>query len=167
MAQLASTSSGQKAAVARALAYQHPSLVGRIERKLHLTQKEAEFLFEDMKRFLALAAVTDLPIAPSPAIDNAWHEFLMYTEDYQQFCRDTVGAYIHHRPNDLSGPLPRQTRERIASDTRGLAEATFGPLSLNWEYDLDSEDDCGPDINCESAPGDCALNIAKPTVAVA
>ncbi len=32
-------------------------------------------------------------------IDDMWHTFLLFTQDYMQFCFDYFGSYIHHAPN--------------------------------------------------------------------
>ncbi len=32
-------------------------------------------------------------------IDEMWHEFILFTKDYTQFCRDYFGEYLHHLPN--------------------------------------------------------------------
>jgi len=31
-------------------------------------------------------------------IDDMWHTFLLFTEDYQRFCADNFGHFIHHHP---------------------------------------------------------------------
>lgn len=35
---------------------------------------------------------------PSQAADDLWHEFILYTRNYQQFCRKAFGGYFHHTP---------------------------------------------------------------------
>jgi hypothetical protein len=35
---------------------------------------------------------------PSQAVDDLWHEFILYTRNYQQFCKKAFGAYMHHTP---------------------------------------------------------------------
>lgn len=157
MTQLNSTPQEQEALVTRVLAYRHPALVARLERKLNLSHEQAKALFEDTKRFLALSTLVNVPLAPSPVIDDGWHEFLMYTEDYQRFCRDCVGKFIHHRPTDPSGE-PEEELRQIVENTLSVARATFGALSANWSFRRASAD-CSPDVNCESAPSDCATNV--------
>lgn len=41
-------------------------------------------------------------------IDEMWHEFILFTRDYTQFCLDYFGEYIHHLPNLFDNrPRPR------------------------------------------------------------
>lgn len=35
---------------------------------------------------------------PSQAVDVAWHEFILFTRAYQQFCNDALGRFLHHTP---------------------------------------------------------------------
>ena len=37
---------------------------------------------------------------PSKAVDAAWHEFILYTRDYTDFCQKALGEYLHHTPDD-------------------------------------------------------------------
>jgi hypothetical protein len=41
--------------------------------------------------------------SPSPIVDIGWHEFLMYTKEYQAFCQQVAGRFIHHSPTDIPG----------------------------------------------------------------
>lgn len=35
---------------------------------------------------------------PSAIVDDLWHEFILYTRNYQKFCKQAFGAYMHHTP---------------------------------------------------------------------
>jgi hypothetical protein len=35
---------------------------------------------------------------PSKVVDDLWHEFILHTQDYQQFCRGAFGGLFHHVP---------------------------------------------------------------------
>jgi len=30
--------------------------------------------------------------------DDLWREFILYTRDYQRFCRKGLGEFLHHAP---------------------------------------------------------------------
>ncbi|MBW5449316.1 hypothetical protein GE107_25140 [Cohnella sp. CFH 77786] len=53
----------------------------------------------EMKRFFLLAAVLRHVPMYSDDADLIWHEMLMFTREYQQFCDRFAGFYIHHQPN--------------------------------------------------------------------
>jgi hypothetical protein len=45
---------------------------------------------------------------PSQAADELWHEFILYTRQYQQFCNAAFGRFLHHAPATvLSGQYDR------------------------------------------------------------
>src|SRR5215468_3930080 len=35
---------------------------------------------------------------PSQAADDLWHEFILYTREYQNFCQQAFGGFLHHTP---------------------------------------------------------------------
>jgi len=35
---------------------------------------------------------------PSAAVDIMWHEHILDTKAYTEFCNDFFGAYLHHKP---------------------------------------------------------------------
>jgi hypothetical protein len=35
---------------------------------------------------------------PSQAVDELWHAFILYTREYQSFCRRAFGTFLHHAP---------------------------------------------------------------------
>ena len=41
---------------------------------------------------------------PSQVTDDLWHEFILYTRNYQDFCRRAFGGLLHHTPAVVLGP---------------------------------------------------------------
>lgn len=42
---------------------------------------------------------------PSQAVDDAWHEFILFTRQYDSFCRHAFGRFLHHTPAEaMSSP---------------------------------------------------------------
>jgi len=78
--------------------YQHPELVKRLVRKLNIKPEEAEALFSALKDFLRWCATTRGPHTPTPEVDIAWHEFILFTRDYADFCARYAGRFLHHQP---------------------------------------------------------------------
>lgn len=63
--------------------------------------REDEFecrLLELKRYFLMTALLREVPMF-SNAVDELWHEMLMFTREYQQFCEAFAGWTIHHVPN--------------------------------------------------------------------
>ena len=35
---------------------------------------------------------------PSQVVDDAWHTFILFTRNYELFCRKAFGRFLHHTP---------------------------------------------------------------------
>ena len=113
------------------LAYLNQKVVDRIEFELGLSEKDAAEVFNDLKKFLWMASTSSQPSVPSPRIDKAWHEFLMFTEDYQEFCRTMFGSFLHHIPHTGKNDAGAEA----TFPTIDLALTKFGTKpSPNWDY---------------------------------
>ena len=44
---------------------------------------------------------------PSLVVDDLWHEFILYTKNYQAFCQQAFGRYMHHTPAAVLGQNQR------------------------------------------------------------
>jgi len=42
---------------------------------------------------------------PSQVADDLWHEFILYTRNYQQFCDQAFGRFLHHTPAVVLGSV--------------------------------------------------------------
>src|SRR5690242_18091626 len=107
------------------LDYQNPAVVARFVSKLNLEEAAAVQLFEDTKRFLYLCGAKqkgDPKLAPPEGVDAGWHEFILFTEDYADFCQHYFGRFVHHRPRRPEDPAGDGS---VLLNTRALALATF------------------------------------------
>lgn len=88
------------------LAYNNSDIPARFVKIYGVTTEEAQTLFDDVKRWLWLAnevakegkhnSVTiDQSII---AIDEMWHNFVLFTREYVEFCSRFFGRYMHHAP---------------------------------------------------------------------
>lgn len=102
-------------ALAELLEYRHPAVIRSYVRTFGCAEKQALDLFEDMLKFLWISRkhIADRDARPGdPALDfvfvmheemretdNMWHNFILYTKDYTEFCRRYFGEYLHHQPD--------------------------------------------------------------------
>ena len=49
---------------------------------------------------------------PSEIVDVFWHEFLLFTREYQQFCQKGIGRFLHHTPTEAM-KTPTSAQEGI------------------------------------------------------
>ena len=65
-----------------------------------LDEEFAKRIRPEFLRFVALRQQFDGTLVPSESIDKFWHAFILYTEEYTEFCERHLGGYMHHRPQD-------------------------------------------------------------------
>lgn len=88
----------------------------------------------EYKKFMYLAAVSDFMVSPSEIIDIVWHQHLIFTQSYQDFC-NLLGKQIQHIPsthNREDFEKFRQAKER----TIKFYKKDFGKQPKNiWVFD--------------------------------
>ena len=68
----------------------------------------------ELKRFLSLSIVCKSPIGMRGPVDELWHTFITFTVEYEKFCNQVAGHFIHHVPTDESSS-PEAMRESVAA----------------------------------------------------
>ncbi|SDX26348.1 hypothetical protein [Paenibacillus sp. CF384] len=62
--------------------------------------------FELKRYFLMCGVLRNVPMY-SVRVDEVWHEMLMFTREYEQFCKQFCGGTIHHAPHGADAkPAP-------------------------------------------------------------
>lgn len=90
----------------KALSYKNDTIIYKFLESYNMDFDEAEDLFIEMKKWLWLCGLSHtLDDAPVPIInsslimlDKMWHTFILFTRDYQLYCLNYVGHFIHHFP---------------------------------------------------------------------
>jgi hypothetical protein len=99
---------GRVAPLAQVLAYRNDLVVRRFLKRIDIAPADAELVFVELLRWLWYLASTRVtpenPEAhsidgPMLIIDEMWHEFIVVTQDYTDFCHSAFGYYIHHAPD--------------------------------------------------------------------
>ncbi|MBV1858533.1 MAG: hypothetical protein KUG77_08985 [Nannocystaceae bacterium] len=81
----------------------------------------------EVLRFINLTAYARQSLTPSPRVDLAWHEFILCTRPYVEFCDRWFGRMIHHDP----GGSDQRNRDRF-KQTMQLYNQFFGPPDPQW-----------------------------------
>jgi hypothetical protein len=113
------------------LNFQHPQLIARYQRDYPDNKLSGEQALQELLKFLWLgqkleqdqiadpsneAYQFDCGMHPEMAeIDDMWHSFLLFSKDYQAFCLNYFGQFIHHCPKSPDEPLDSEKYERELS----------------------------------------------------
>lgn len=109
-----------------AVAFTDETIVESIQDELRISAGHAAEIFQDVKRFLYLCAAYKTPLCAPPRLDKAWHVFISFTEEYEDFCRRCLSGFVHHRPHRGLPP------ERGLMRTYEAAESLFGHMNQIW-----------------------------------
>jgi len=65
-----------------------------------LTRKESALISRRLRQFFIayLESGRSYVSMPSQIVDDLWHEFILYTREYDRFCRRAFGGFLHHTP---------------------------------------------------------------------
>lgn len=112
---------------------------------------------------------------PSQVVDAAWHEFILFTAGYRQFCSRALGRFLNHTPAEaMRSPTDAQdglrrtwrracARERISVTTPGRLPLLFAldtelGIADGFRYTLD----CRAGLAQGAAPSSyCATDITS------
>ena len=70
----------------------------------HLTEAQLDLVFDALREYFHLCrkAGKRLLSMPSQVVDVAWHEFILFTRNYQVFCQSALGRFLHHTPAEAT-----------------------------------------------------------------
>ena len=127
------------------LAYKNKQVIKRFLKLYDVPQREAKELFRETKKFLWASSQTSHPLEPPLIIDEMWHNFILFTRPYTDFCQQHFGYFIHHQPADKAGqkekdPVGFRQRSRSNFEARcGILFELLGEETVvKWylEYPL-------------------------------
>ncbi len=74
----------------------------------NLSKDALTLVKQELKHYFEIKTVYNnrLFSMPSRVVDVAWHEFILHTRDYHEFCEQAFGHYFHHNP--FSGEMSLQ-----------------------------------------------------------
>ena len=110
---------------------------------------------------------------PSEIVDVAWHEFILFTREYQAFCQKAIGRFLHHTPTEaMRSKVSAQTgikrawrlacaKEKINPKTPKKLPLIFAidkmlKIKGGFEYTLNCQ---GKSAKSSSCGGYCATHI--------
>jgi len=124
------------------LAYRHNGILGRYRKEHNASPEEAEEVFRETLKWLYVCSqATTAGVACAityeiEKLDWMWHNFILFTRDYADFCDRSFGFFLHHTPSeDEDSPLTEaETRETLERQY-GLVYDVLGEETLSAWYD--------------------------------
>jgi len=71
----------------------------------HLDLKHCQLVAQGLRQFFMayLKSGQRYVSMPSQVVDDLWHEFILHTREYQEFCDKAFGQFLHHTPAAVLG----------------------------------------------------------------
>lgn len=115
-----------------------------IEGKLSSDMEYME-AFTEFKKYVVLSKLNpDLRLGmPSRKVDAVWHQFILFTRHYQEFCDKFLGHYMHHSPKTSFTPGQPEDKSNFLE----AYKETFGELHPIWEPQYNNAD-CWSSDSC-------------------
>lgn len=132
------------------LKYRNENVPHRFRKHYNIDEEEADKIFIEMLKWLWLCAVTielnqlgkiDFKVGVIrglSVVDHMWHNFILHTEAYTDFCEKYFGQVVHHVPTAKKEDYYRiQSAEKYIEDAK-----TFYNNQHSLTYDLLGEETC-------------------------
>jgi hypothetical protein len=126
----------------------------------HLTDEDMTLVFAGLRQYFQMSRLARrrLLSMPSQVVDVAWHEFSLFTRNYQVFCDKALGRFLHHTPAEAM-LTPQNAQEgirrawRLACTLENISARTppFVPLIFKLDDKLNIPDGFRYSLNCLAA----------------
>ena len=107
---------------------------------LHLSDSQISLVLDGLRSWFVACLYADGKTLgmPSKAVDVAWHEFILMTREYQSFCDEAFGYYLHHSPEEtMDESMPAALRRTLLTSERELMVP--GYVGVPFLFALDSQ----------------------------
>lgn len=112
-------------------AYEFPAPVRERVRKRypHLAEEQLSLVMLGLRQYFILcnAAAGGRVSMPSQVVDAAWHEFILFTREYADFCNKGLNRFLHHVPANGAS-----TAAVSPNGANAEMKTTWG-LACKWE----------------------------------
>lgn len=152
--------------------YQFPQTLQAkvLERYPHLKKVDADHVIRGLRQYFQICSISGKRMVsmPSQVVDVAWHEFILFTRDYQRFCQTALGRFLHHTPAEaMSTPTHAQKGIKTAWQASCFREniQPTNPERLPMLFAIDAKlkipDGFAYSLNCLRSPDHkyCASHI--------
>ena len=135
----------QKLLLGKLDSFEAPYLEEKLmEKGLFSSHEEYAEAFGEFKKYVALTMIYGGNMSmTSKKVDEVWHQFILFTPQYHQFCNGFLGRYMHHLPRTSHTPINPNGRVNFKSN---YIEA-YGEIPAIWNVKSSSDpcEACGPD----------------------
>jgi hypothetical protein len=127
--------------------YQFPDkIISRLKSRYDFTDEDIDRIVKCMKVYFLTFTYhkTYKNAMPSVIVDELWHLFILYTREYDEFCKKAFGFKLHHVPDDIKSEEEHKQKTKTYDSTYGcivyMNKEHDKTLKQHGLYDDDMED---------------------------
>jgi hypothetical protein len=109
-----------------------------------LNSRQRQAVFKALAEYFHLCRMARRRMVsmPSQVVDDAWHEFILFTRNYETFCQKALGRFLHHVPAEsMSSPVQAQDgikrAWKLACQREGINPRSPQRLPMLFSIDRD------------------------------
>lgn len=130
------------------------------KRHPHLNEAHIKLVHQGLRDYFHVCnrAGDKMVSMPSQVVDDAWHEFILFTKKYETFCQQGLGRFLHHTPAEaMRTPTLAQTgikrawQHACAKDGIDPKSPTVLPLLFGIDAMLNIENGFYYTLNCKNS----------------
>ena len=139
-----------------------PALLKRVQKEHdYLSDEEMLKVARATKDYFLIChmAKGKMVAMPSEIVDVLWHNFILFTREYEAFCEQGLGRFLHHVPVEAMSNqtqaqegIKRAWRIACAKEDINPKRPTKLPLIFNIDKLLNIKDGFIYELNCEKLP---------------
>lgn len=102
----------------------------------HWTRAYVNQVYEEWEKFMLLKVSADEKkeeISPSDDIDELWHQLILDTAFYYNYCNSNFNKIIHHKPQDAEDQEARVVRRKKAIDLYQEFYEVKNSVNIVWQ----------------------------------
>ena len=137
--------------LANSIFQEYPIILDKITVATGKPENESKEIFEEVLKYLIVCGKSEGPISPSRFVDLAWHEFILHTKAYSEFCENHLAKFVHHIPG-----RKRATKEQYENSIALIdKEFSSGIRKEYWPEMSSASCGCDGNPNCIDRPTRC------------
>ncbi len=118
------------------LTYRNADVINKFLEHFEMTFEEAEDLFNETLKWMWLCARDEIPplfiTHDLQILDEMWHTFILFTQDYAAFCDHYLGQFIHHAPTTKAEKV--QAQQQCVEDPETFQRARRDELRTELTF---------------------------------
>jgi len=123
--------------LASILNYRNEDVISRFMDMYNIDEIEAESIFTETRKFLFICRMPGIFIPDDLLIvDEMWHNFILFSKEYQIFCDHNFGAYLHHLPASKQEKILQKQKNEASPENAAREYKEKMSLVLSITYDV-------------------------------